>query len=224
MRLDLFSTPGEPLLHDLVDACRAELQRLTDPVVAYLPAAAVGSLWTEYTSEAFKGVADVRLIDLDGMTVAEIADVLDQASMLYIPGGNTFRLSHRLSLRGLTEDLKGRVRAGLHLASFSAGTVLCGQDILTTGDANDCGTTAFAGLALTGFNFHVHFPTQDGPERDARFERLRQTHARHPHPVLALEDGAHLRIRCEHIELVAGRCWRFNPGRTPIRLGLGPIT
>lgn len=86
------------------------------------------------------------------------------------------------------------MQAGLPLVAFSAGTVFCGQDIRTTSDSNDGELTHFGGLALTRFNFHVHYPALDGPERRDRDGRLQEYHAFNPHPVLALEDGAHLRV------------------------------
>lgn len=223
MNLHLFSTPGEPMLHDIVRACRSALAGSKAPVVAYLPAAATGSLWMDQTRDAFRDVADVRLIDLDRMERTDIDIALDQASLLYIPGGNTFRLLQRLHHRGLMESLKRRIRTSLPLAAFSAGTVLCGQDILTTSDMTVCAATEFGGLALTRFNFHVHYPAQEGPGRENRDERLTAYHGFHPHPVLALEDGAYLRVRGEDVELVAGRCWRFDPGHARIPLSLGSI-
>ncbi len=62
MQLHLFSTPGEPLLHDVVQACRTIVGAHRARVVAYLPAAAMGPLWMDYTVEAFRDVAGVRLI------------------------------------------------------------------------------------------------------------------------------------------------------------------
>lgn len=223
MQIHLFSTPGEPLLYDIVQACRVWLMDQEDPVVAYLPAAAVGELWTEYTTEAFRDVAAVRLIDLDKMERTDIEAALGQASLLYVPGGNTYRLRQRLEHQGLIGSLKRRVQEGLPLAAFSAGTVLCGQDILTTSDMNVCTTTEFAGLAFTRFNFHVHYPAVEGPERQVRDGRLKEYHAIRPHSVLALEDGAYLRVMGEQLELMAGRCWRFDPGQAGLALDPGPI-
>jgi len=223
VQLHLFSTPGEPLLCDLVQACRAWLMDQEDPVVAYLPAAAVGDLWAAFTMEAFRDVAAVRLIDPDLMEGTDIDAALGQASLLYVPGGNTYRLRQRLEHQGLMGSLKRRVQAGLPLAAFSAGTVLCGQDILTTSDMNVCATTPCGGLAFTRFNFHVHYPAVEGPERQVRDGRLKEYHAIRPHSVLALEDGAYLRVMGEQLELMAGRCWRFDPGQAGLALDPGPI-
>jgi dipeptidase E len=77
------------------------------------------------------------------MARAEITAVLDNASLLYIPGGNTFCLKQRLHERGLMAEIQTRVRGGLPLVAFSAGTVLCGRNILTTNDMNVCAATDF---------------------------------------------------------------------------------
>lgn len=223
MQLHLFSTPGEPLLHDVVQACRTIVGAHRARVVAYLPAAAMGPLWMDYTVEAFRDVAGVRLIDLDQMEHDDIDAVLDQALALYIPGGNTYRLAQRLRQRGFVENVKRRIQSGLPLIAFSAGTVFCGQDVLTTGDINVCATTEFSGLALTRFNFHVHYPAVQGPERQARDVRLKEYHAMRPHSVLALQDGAYLRVMGGRMEVLAGRCWRFDLGQAGHALDAGPI-
>lgn len=221
MQLHLFSTPGEPLLQDIVQACRPLLVTQPNPLVVYLPVAAIGNLWIEFTIAAFKDLAVVRTVDIDQTAQPEIESLLDLASLLYVPGGNTYWLKHRLQQHGLMESLQRRLRHGLPLAAFSAGTVLCGHNILTTNDMNVCEATNFTGLALTPFNFHVHYPAQEGPERKVRDDRIWEYHAFHHHPVLALEDGAYLRMSKGQMELVKGNCWRFEPGQERTQVDIG---
>lgn len=224
MQLHLFSSPGKTPIQDIVAACQPLLAGQTRPVVAYLPAAAIGNLWVEFTEEAFRDLAAVQLIAVEKMTRAEVTTVLDNASLLYIPGGNTFCLKQRLHEQGLMAEIQTRVRGGLPLVAFSAGTVLCGSNILTTTDMNVCAATDFAGLNLTHFNFSVHYPATQGAERQSWDDRLWEYHIFHDNPVLALQDGAYVTVTEDRIELAQGVCWRFEPGQPIARVEIGLIT
>ena len=57
-----------------------------------------------------------------------------------------------------------RVEAGVPVVGFSAGMIICGQNILTTNDDNECGSTEFTGLGFTKYNFVAHYPAGDGAE------------------------------------------------------------
>ena len=223
MQLHLFSSPGEAPIQDIIAACRPLLAGQPRPVVAYLPAAAIGNLWIEFTEKAFRDLAAVQLIAVEKMARAEVTAVLDAATLLYIPGGNAFCLKQRLHERGLMAAIQTRVRGGLPLVAFSAGTVLCGRNILTTNDMNVCAATDFAGLNLTHFNFNVHYPAAEGEERQSRDDRLWEYHQFHDNPVLALQDGAYVTVTEGRIELAQGVCWRFAPGQPRARVEIGLI-
>ena len=214
MILHLFSTPGEPFLADILSAVRTILSGLQNPLVAYLPAAATDRHFVRETKNAFRELAEVRAIKPEIHPVATMRRVLERADLLYIPGGNTYLAAHRLHTAGLMSMLRQRILDGLPLVAFSAGTVLCGADILTSNDANDCGCTDFGGLDLLPYNFNVHYPAVDGEERQARDARLYRYTAEHARSVLALEDGAYMRgayMRSsgEQVEVVRGLVWKF---------------
>jgi dipeptidase E len=109
--------------------------------------------------------------------------------------------------------IKERLLGGLPLVAFSAGTVLCGEDILTTNDINCCGCTQFAGLGLVDVNFNVHYPPVEGIERQERDSRLMEYQAFHDIPVIALEDGAYLLANEDGIQLIRGNGWLLKKGK-----------
>jgi dipeptidase E len=209
MVLHLFSSPGEPFLSDILPAARLILEGVQEPLVAYLPAAAQDRHFVRETKQAFQGLADLRSIKPEVHSAAAMRLVLDRASLLYIPGGNTYLAAHRLHTAGLMDNLRQRILGGLPLIAFSAGTVLCGADILTSNDTNDCGCTDFSGLGLTTYNFNVHYPSVEGVERQARDARLFAYVTERHRPVLALEDGASVRMTGDRIEVVTGPVWKF---------------
>ena len=220
MDLHLFSSPGLDDLRYILAASRPYLEGKTDPLVAYLPAASLGNAYREYTERAFRGLARVETLDTESMTLPELEALIRSAALLYIPGGNTFLLAHRLHLSGLIDYLRRKVTAGLPLVAFSAGTVLCGPNILTSNDLNAVETPHFGGLDLTPMNFNCHYP-QDELARLEKDAWLAEYHVFHENPILMLADRAYIRVENKKTTLVRGEAWIIRKGREKQPLELG---
>jgi dipeptidase E len=148
MQLHLFSTPGENDIRYIVEACHPYLKDKKNSTVAFMPLASHANDWMEYTVRQFDGLGIVKKIDTDAMSLDEMKDIISQASVIYISGGNTFLLNHRLHTSGLMLYLREAILNGLPLVGFSAGAILCGANILTSEDMNMIETNHFAGLNL----------------------------------------------------------------------------
>jgi peptidase E len=213
MQLHLFSSPGEEDIGYIVEASRLLLDGKSDSRLAYLPLASLSAQrWLELTETSFRGLAHIEMIDAETMTLEEMEAILRHASAAYIPGGNTFLLNHRLHLSKLFPYLRRKIQAGLPLLAFSAGTVLCGQNILTSKDMNTVETAYFDGLKLTPFNFLVHYG-QDGYGGAAHDEWLADYHVFHENPVILLLDGAYVKVQNSKTQLVRGEAWILRKGR-----------
>ncbi len=210
--LHLFSTPGDTGTADIkwiVQACRPYLEKKANAVLAYLPLALLyGEKTIADVEKAFRGLARVETLNAELMELPQMEAILRSAAAAYIPGGNTFLLNHRLHISQLFPYLRKKLEAGLPLAAASAGTVLCGPNILTTNDINMVPTTHFDGLNLTPFNFNVHY--EDDFWKDSR---LADYQAFHDNPLLLLEDGAYIRIRGKETTLMRGPAWVWRAGR-----------
>src|SRR5512146_2891873 len=204
MELHLFCLPGMDDIRYILEAARPILEGKEDPVVAYLPAASLSGTWQEYTEKAFRDLARVETLDTELMHPEEMEAILRSAALLYIPGGNTFYLNHRLHLCKIMDYLRKKVAAGLPVVAFSAGTVLCGPNILTSNDMNTVETGYFAGLNAVPFNFSVHYPP-DGSFRASRDERRLDYHVFHDNPVILLTDDAYIRVEGKKTILVRGQ-------------------
>lgn len=226
MQIHLFSTPGEQGIEWILEAARTILAGKSRPIVAYLPAASDEHHWVRQTREAFRGLASVRVIDVTQQPFSRILSTLGRADLLYIPGGNTYLLARRLHAVPISIDhpeagtadlileIRRRVLAGLPVVCCSAGSVLCGPDILTTNDTNECGCTTFEGLDLLPFNLNVHFPPQPGEEQRQRQAYLQEFLSCYPERnVLSLEDGAYLRLAQDAIQVMRGKIWYIAPGQ-----------
>jgi dipeptidase E len=220
MQIHLFSSPGERDIRYILDASRPYLQAAPNPVVAYLPAASWRSNWLAYTEKAFAGLGAIAYIDTATMTATDINAILERATCLYVSGGNTYLLNHRLHQTGLMAELRQRVIADLPFIGFSAGAILCGPNMLTANDMNLCATTRFDSLNLVRYNFDAHFPV-DEAGREQQADWLLDYHAYHDNPILALEDGAYLYVDQETVTLKQGVCWLIEKGqaRRPLAVG-----
>jgi dipeptidase E len=203
MNLHLFSTPGDRDIRWVVDACRPYLDEDGESSVAFLPQASLNvNHWLNYTVRSFAGLAKVELIDTESMTLPEMESIIRKAEVVYISGGNTFLLNHRLHISGLMSYLRKKIQAGLPVVGFSAGMIVCGQNILTSRDMNSVETNRFDGLKASPFNFHAHY-TEDANQDNW----LSEYHSFHENPVIMLSDNAYLKVDGKKTTLMRGDAW-----------------
>lgn len=223
MQLHLFSSPGENDIRYIVEASRSYLEAKDDPIVAYMPLASLyAERWMEFQERAFQGLARLETVNTELMAPREIEDVLRRAALVYIPGGNTFLLNHRLHLSGILPYLRKKIQAGLPYVGFSAGAILCGPNILTSKDLNTVGTPHFDGLNLVPFNFLTHY-VGDGYSPSAHDEWLDDYYFFHDNPVILLSDGAHVKVDGKKTTLVRGNAWIRRKDEEKERLETGKV-
>ena len=215
--LHLFSTPGKGDIQSIIDACRPYLQAQARPVLAFLQWASVQNDWLDYTREVFSDLAEVLPFNPDPMALAQNQEILHRCGAVYISGGNTYLLNHLAHTCGVHAPLRERALDGLPLICFSAGSLLCGPNILTTHDINMVPSPHFDGLDLLPYNLVAHYPSTDAA-RDDEDDWLSDYHARHANPILALENDAYVRWDGSALERVSGRAWILNPGQSRVEL------
>jgi dipeptidase E len=207
MPLHLFSTPGKDDLRYIIEASRPYLENKNGPTIAYLPLALLyAEKWREMTEDAFKGLGQLVEVNAELMTQREIENVIRDAALVYIPGGNTFLLNHRLHACGVMPYLKKKVQNGLPVVGFSAGAILCGPNILTSRDMNTVETTFFDGLNATPFNFKPHYP-KDAYGQSVLDNWLTDYHFFHDNPVIMMCDDAHVKVDGKKTSLVQGEVY-----------------
>ena len=206
MNLHLFSSPGDNIRY-IVEASRPRLEVKDDPIFAYLPFASLyAEKWQEFNQQAFKGLARLETVNAELMTQKEIEEVIRRASLVYIPGGNTFLLNHRLHVSGILPYLRKKIQAGLPLMGFSAGMIVCGPNILTSKDMNTVETTHFDSLNVSPFNFFAHY-AMDTYGQSVHDDWLADYHFFHDNPVIMLSDGAFVKVEGKKTTLVRGEAW-----------------
>ena len=212
MELHLLSAPGRDDIRWVIEACRPYLENNPEAVLAYMPLASLfAEKWLDQTERSFKGLAQIETVNTETMELPEMEAILRRAAAVYIPGGNTFLLNHRLHVSHLLPYLRKKIQSGLPVVAFSAGTILCGPNILTSKDMNTVETPHFDGLNLLPFNFFVHYG-EDTYLRAIHDDWLTDYHVFHDNPVLIMADEAYIKVLRRKTTLVRGEAWLLRKG------------
>jgi dipeptidase E len=223
INLHLLSTPGDRDIRWILEACRPYLADKSEPTVAFMPQASLKvDFWMDYTVRAFEKLAQIELIDTEQMELSAMEAIIRRAHVVYISGGNTFLLNHRLHASGLMPYLRKKVQAGLPVVGFSAGMIVCGPNILTAKDLNSVETIHFSGLNASPFNFVAHYAA-DSYGQSEHDDWLSDYHTFQDNPVIMMNDGAYLKVEGKKTTLVRGEAWILRRGAEKERLEPGKI-
>ena len=216
--LHLFSSPGKDDIRYVIEASRPYLKDRDDATVAYLPLASLfAERWRTDTEDAFKNLARLETINAETMSLTQMEDIVRRAALVYIPGGNTFLLNHRLHISRLMIFLRKKVQAGLPVVAFSAGAILCGPNILTSKDMNTVETSQFDGLNVSPFNFFAHYAMDDYGQ-SVHDDWLSDYHFFHDNPVIMMSDGAYVKMDGKKTTLIRGEAWILRKGQEKEKL------
>ena len=125
------------------------------------------------------------------------ADAIAAAEAVFVGGGNTFVLLDTLQRGGLVEPIRQRVAASMPYMGSSAGSNVAGMTLGTTNDMPIVQPPSFEALALVPVNINPHFidanpdSTHMGETRETRISEF---HHFNEQPVVALREGAMLRV------------------------------
>jgi len=160
--------------------------------------------WTGYTAKARERLERAG-IEVKGATAdAHALATVEEAEAVFVGGGNTFRLLDSLQRSGLLEVLRRRVAAGMPYLGASAGTNIAAPTIKTTNDMPIVQPAGFSALGLVPFQINPHYIDADPSSRhmgETREERLREFLEENEVPVLALREGAWLRVEGDRARL-----------------------
>lgn len=125
--------------------------------------------------------------------------VLEQAQVLFVGGGNSWRLAKRIQELDLLNTVQRRVTAGeLSYLGSSAGTNLACPTIRTTNDMPIVRPPSDKAFGLIPFQINPHYIDPDPASThmgETREKRLHEFHEENDVPVLAMREGAWLRRR-----------------------------
>jgi dipeptidase E len=176
--------------------------------IAFVPYAAADISFSEYTqlvSEVFDSMG-YNVISVENNP--NPAEVIRNADVIVIGGGNTFHLIYHMQIKGIIDTIKQKVESGTPFIGWSAGTNVACPSIMTTNDMPIVQPSSFLALGLVPFQINPHYtdgriPNHNGETRE---ERIREFLEINPGPlVVGLKEGSMLRIDGSQVKLLGNK-------------------
>jgi dipeptidase E len=161
-----------------------------------------------------------------GCTLVSVHEVsnprraLEEADVIFVGGGNTFRLLKGLYDSDLLLAIRHAVEAGMPYIGSSAGSIVACPSLRTTKDMPIVQPPSFDALGLATFQISPHyldpdpFSTHMGETQEERIlQFLEENHA----PVIGLREGGMLRVDNGSVTLKGSSGARiFRRGEQPV--------
>ena len=152
---------------------------------------------------AYAAKAEERLRNM-GLSVTSIHDVsnmtraVGEAEVIFVGGGNTFRLLKGLHDHNLLEPIRQRVAAGVPYIGSSAGSIVACPTLKTTKDMPVVQPRSFEALGLVPFQISPHYLDPDPASThmgETQEERIMQFLEENEETVVGLREGSILRVQ-----------------------------
>jgi dipeptidase E len=154
--------------------------------------------------------------------ISDKQQAVGDAEAIFIGGGNTFRLLKSLYDFELLPLIRARVENGMPYIGSSAGSNVAGPTIRTTNDMPIVEPPSLNALGLVPFQINPHYLDPDPGSThmgETREERILQFLEENETPVVALREGAMLRVE-EGAAILKGSTGAriFRQGQQPVEV------
>jgi dipeptidase E len=153
--------------------------------------------------------AESRLREL-GLEFTSVHDVsnavraIERSEVVFIGGGNTFRLLHEIQKNHLIEPIRRAVRSGALYIGSSAGSIVACPSLKTTKDMPVVQPASFEALSLVPFQISPHYLDPDPASThmgETQEQRILQFLEENEETVIGLREGSFLRIEDDAVVL-----------------------
>jgi dipeptidase E len=183
-----------------------------------------------YDRASYAAKVKDRLRDM-GLSLTSIHDVsnmpraIAEADVLFIGGGNTFRLLKGLHDHNLLDPIRRRIAAGTPYIGSSAGSIVACPTLQTTKDMPIVQPLSFEALGLVSFQVSPHYLDPDPSSThmgETQEERILQFLEENEAPVVGLREGSMLRVQDGAVTLKGPHTARvFRCGEQPVEVPSG---
>lgn len=195
--------PGEPYFGWALPHLRAWLGAAPRQIF-FVPYAGVTIEADAYTARVRAALAPMGHA-VAGAHEGDMRAALEEADVIAVGGGNTFRLLEQLHVTGLLAAIRERVAAGTPYVGWSAGANVACPTIGTTNDMPIVAPPSLAALSLVPFQVNAHYTEARLPGHggESRAERLAEyLELNRGTTVVALPEGSGLEVTGGEMRLV----------------------
>ena len=168
--------------------------------IAFVPYAGVRQSFDEYEKKVQYALSELNVEIISVHRGTKHTDIIEQADIIAIGGGNTFCLLKQMYQHHLLEIIREKVNSGTPYFGWSAGANVASASIMTTNDMPIVYPPSFEALNLFPYQINPHFISGkiQGHNGESREERLAEFLIVNPNArVYALPEGSALRIEGE---------------------------
>lgn len=190
-----------------LDHCEAEIKDFLRGIqrILFIPyARPSGISYEEYTGIAR---AKFQTLNFELQSIHEMhhsKGAVEDAEAIFIGGGNTFVLLNALYHFDLINDVRSRIDNAMPYIGASAGANVACPTIMTTNDMPIIFPPSFDALGVIPFQINPHYLDPDPNSQyqgETRETRILEYHVFNDRPVVALREGAWLRIEWPDVYL-----------------------
>lgn len=186
-----------------------------------------GISYDVYTNKAKEAFSKIN-IEVKGIHEFENPKkALQNAEAIFTGGGNTFELVNQLYINDIITDLKQVLENGTPYLGTSAGSNICGINIMNTNDMPIVYPPSFTTLGCIPFNINAHYldPIQGTTHMgETRETRIKEFHVFNEISVLGLREGSWLEVLGDEIELKGEHTARlFQKDKEALELEIGSL-
>jgi dipeptidase E len=157
--------------------------------------------------------------------VSNVLRAIAEAEVIFVGGGNTFRLLRGLYDQDLLDPIRRAVAAGTLFIGSSAGAIVAGPTLKTTKDMPVVQPPSFQALGLVPFQISPHYLDPDPSSThmgETQEERIMQFLEENEAPVVGLREGSILRVQGGAVILKGPHSARiFRRGEKPFEASPG---
>jgi dipeptidase E len=175
--------------------------------VAFLPFAFVGEDVTRLADLVAAAFTNLPY-SIEIVTKQNGTRLIENADVIMVSGGNTFKLLHDLYDADLLNLVKGKVKMGTPYIGWSAGANITGATICTTNDMPIVEPESFRALNFFPFQINPHYYNVviEGHNGETRDDRLREFVKLNPGVnVVCLPEGTALLMNNGKLQLIGDR-------------------
>ena len=172
--------------------------------IAFVPFAMANGNYEDYAQNVREGLSSLPH-NIITVTRENAKTIIQDADVIMIGGGNTFKLVHDLHAYDLISLIREKVNTGTPYIGWSAGSNILAPGLFTTNDMPIIQPKSFEALNILPFQINPHYNNElpDGHRGETRDQRLEEFLTLNPKKyVIGLVEGTGLLVQGGEMKVI----------------------